>query len=299
VDVPPIGFRCAVSGSTPPPAPAVAAATGAPTVAPGPAGACRSDAQFVADVTVPDGTRFDAGQAFDKVWRLKNTGTCEWTENFALAFVSGERLGASTVQSLPNRVPPGGTVDVSVSMTAPSAPDEYTGYWRMTDVKGNDFGGKVSVQIRVGEATGAAVEPPIGADTTPAAALERPRTGTIIKAGSMADHGELNVENRSDSDIVLSLSSTPGQAFRSVYVRAGESFQLDFIPNGEYGIFYAAGSGWDNSTRGFTDESGLYRLDKTAAFTTKNGTYQHYDLTIESVEGNARRIPVSPSEFPE
>ena len=34
--------------------------------------ACTDRAQFLADVTVPDGTRFDPGQAFTKTWKLRN-----------------------------------------------------------------------------------------------------------------------------------------------------------------------------------------------------------------------------------
>jgi len=33
---------------------------------------CVPDAQFVADVTVPDDTVFKPGEAFEKIWRLKN-----------------------------------------------------------------------------------------------------------------------------------------------------------------------------------------------------------------------------------
>ncbi|PIU90073.1 MAG: hypothetical protein COS63_04110, partial [Anaerolineae bacterium CG06_land_8_20_14_3_00_57_67] len=46
-------------------------------------------AQFVADITVPDGASFAPGAAFTKTWRLKNIGTCTWTTSYALVFVSG------------------------------------------------------------------------------------------------------------------------------------------------------------------------------------------------------------------
>ena len=36
-------------------------------------------AQFVRDVTVPDGTTFLPGATFTKTWRLKNAGTCTWS----------------------------------------------------------------------------------------------------------------------------------------------------------------------------------------------------------------------------
>ncbi|KXK11504.1 MAG: hypothetical protein UZ14_CFX002002738 [Chloroflexi bacterium OLB14] len=38
-------------------------------------------AQFVADVTIPDGTNFAANTAFKKTWRIKNIGSCAWNSN--------------------------------------------------------------------------------------------------------------------------------------------------------------------------------------------------------------------------
>jgi len=32
-------------------------------------------AQFISDVTVPDGTKYEPGATFKKTWRLKNIGT--------------------------------------------------------------------------------------------------------------------------------------------------------------------------------------------------------------------------------
>lgn len=97
-------------------------------------------AQFIADVTVPDGTAFAAGAAFKKTWRLKNIGTCTWTTSYALVFDSGERMGAPASLNLPNSVAPGQTVDLSVDMTAPAAAGHYFGYWRFKNASGVLFG---------------------------------------------------------------------------------------------------------------------------------------------------------------
>ena len=68
-------------------------------------------AQFIADVTVPDGTNFAPGTAFKKTWRLKNIGTCAWSStDVSLIFDSGQNMGTSTsyaiadhCESRPNR----------------------------------------------------------------------------------------------------------------------------------------------------------------------------------------------------
>ena len=64
-------------------------------------------AQFVADVTVPDGTLFVPGAAFTKTWRLKNIGSCTWSTAYAIVFYSGTKMGAPSVVNLPTSVAPG------------------------------------------------------------------------------------------------------------------------------------------------------------------------------------------------
>ncbi len=57
-------------------------------------------AEFVKDVTVPDDTRLPPGEAFEKTWRLKNIGTCEWTPAYAIVFVGDNVLNARPRYSL-------------------------------------------------------------------------------------------------------------------------------------------------------------------------------------------------------
>ena len=97
-------------------------------------------AQFIADVTVPDGTRFDPGATFTKTWRLKNIGTCTWTTSYSLVFDSGEKMGAPASVNFPSSVPPGQTVDLTVNMTAPSSAGHYIGYWKFKNASGVLFG---------------------------------------------------------------------------------------------------------------------------------------------------------------
>ena len=97
-------------------------------------------AQFVADVTIPDGTSFKPGDTFNKTWRLKNVGTCTWTAGYTLVFVSGDQLSAPTAVKLPKAVAPGQTVDVSATMTAPASAGTYRGYWKLKNTSDKLFG---------------------------------------------------------------------------------------------------------------------------------------------------------------
>jgi len=106
-------------------------------------------ADFVADVTIPDGTQFNPGDTFTKTWRLKNVGTCSWTTAYAAVFDSGERMDGPTTQALTGNVNPGQTVDISVDLKAPTANGTYTGNWRLRNGSGVLFA-KFYVTIEVG-----------------------------------------------------------------------------------------------------------------------------------------------------
>jgi len=109
---------------------------------------CTLDAAFVADVTVPDGTVFEPGARIDKIWRIRNSGSCPWESGYTWVFVSGEQMGAAASQAVP-AVAAGGNVDIGVTMYAPSTPGTYTGYWRMKSPGGQVFGQTCSVGIVV------------------------------------------------------------------------------------------------------------------------------------------------------
>jgi serine/threonine-protein kinase len=109
---------------------------------------CTLDAVFVADVTVPDGTVFEPGARIDKIWRIRNSGNCPWESGYTWVFVSGDQMGAAPSQAVPATAT-GGSVDIGVTMYAPSAPGTYIGYWRMKSPDGQVFGQTGSVQIVV------------------------------------------------------------------------------------------------------------------------------------------------------
>jgi Ig-like domain from next to BRCA1 gene len=97
-------------------------------------------AQFVTDVTVPDGMRFNPGATFTKTWRLRNIGTCTWTTAYTMVFDSGTQMGTTTSVPFTQDVPPGGTIDLSVNMTAPNTAGNYTGFWKFKNASGTPFG---------------------------------------------------------------------------------------------------------------------------------------------------------------
>ncbi len=95
---------------------------------------------FVADITAPDGTVYAPGTAFNKVWRLKNTGTCTWDSRFDIAFESGDLMSAPKFGDLTAVIKPGDMVDFSVPMVAPAVDGKYVGKWMLVNADGVRFG---------------------------------------------------------------------------------------------------------------------------------------------------------------
>jgi hypothetical protein len=101
---------------------------------------CEDRAVFSGDVSIRDGTVLTPGEAFVKIWRLQNDGTCPWTQDYALTFFGGERMGAPETIPLGSIVPPGEMTDLAVDFVAPDEAGAYQGFWRLTGTGGRLFG---------------------------------------------------------------------------------------------------------------------------------------------------------------
>jgi hypothetical protein len=81
---------------------------------------------------VPDNTQFNVGVGFTKTWRLKNTGSCTWTQDFNAIWVNGDLLGAkSAVPFTTVDILPGEYAMIEVPMVAPSDEGTFQGYWML------------------------------------------------------------------------------------------------------------------------------------------------------------------------
>ena len=97
--------------------------------------------QFVSDVSVPDNTEIGAGTTFVKTWRLKNNGSCTWTSGYAMVFYNGDAMSGPASAPITNgTIPPGSTIDISVTLIAPTTPGTYRGNWRLRNSGGALFG---------------------------------------------------------------------------------------------------------------------------------------------------------------
>jgi ABC-type amino acid transport substrate-binding protein len=109
---------------------------------------CLNAMAFIKDVTIPDGTEMKPGQDFDKTWRIKNTGTCDWNSNYKLVFVQGDRMGGEPT-AVKGTVSSGANYDMTIDQKAPNNPGNYAGVWQMVDAQGTPFGERLWVKITV------------------------------------------------------------------------------------------------------------------------------------------------------
>ncbi len=118
-------------------------------------------AGFVADVTVPDNTRFQKEEKFTKTWRMRNAGGADWPKETVLVFVSGDQMTDVAKVEI-GEVKAGANVDISVDLVAPNADGTYKGNWQIQAGDKAFEGGKIYLVVQVGEqpvATPAPVTP--------------------------------------------------------------------------------------------------------------------------------------------
>ena len=98
-------------------------------------------ATFGKDVTIPDNTAVQPGQVFTKTWEIKNSGSCTWTSGYVLLFDSGDQMNAPATASITSgSIAPGGTLSISVELTAPTAPGTYQANFKLRSPDNIVFG---------------------------------------------------------------------------------------------------------------------------------------------------------------
>ena len=102
------------------------------------------------DLTVPDDTKMDPGEVFDKAWIFKNVGYCTWGEDFEIVFVDGDQMGEVSFKKIGVEVDPNEEVEVLVKLYAPNSAGTYRGDWMLRNEDGVEFA-PVWVQIKVVE----------------------------------------------------------------------------------------------------------------------------------------------------
>ncbi len=140
------------------PAPATFSPPTAPAGATGAGGDSCLKAEWVADITIPDGQIMQPGENFWKTWRIKNSGSCTWDSTYKIVYSSGNLMGGLYEYPFPGVAGPGDEIDISIYMKAPSENGTVRSNWMFQSPWGGTFGlGEYSdpfyVQVNVSDDT--------------------------------------------------------------------------------------------------------------------------------------------------
>jgi hypothetical protein len=94
----------------------------------------KDDSTFIRDITYPDGTLVKAGSTFEKVWRLRNAGTVQWS-NRQMVQIGSSPCRAPKAVPIPETAP-GHMVDVRVRVRAANRPTKCKIFFKMADSAG-------------------------------------------------------------------------------------------------------------------------------------------------------------------
>ena len=115
---------------------------------------CNNSA-YEGDVTIPDGTVLKGGEDFQKIWKLRNSGSCTWDEGFALVYIGGSSPNLDPINfeftNSNDFVAGGEAINIAIDLTTPCAVGKYEGHWRMRNDAGYYFGTILSVYVEVRE----------------------------------------------------------------------------------------------------------------------------------------------------
>ena len=112
--------------------------------------ACIYETRFVQDVTIPDDTEIKPGEKFEKIWRIRNAGTCDWDSSVQWVYTRGDELGSVTTVPMPATAV-GETADIAVTLIAPIDPGTYQSFWAIQAPDGRVSANSYYVQIVVPE----------------------------------------------------------------------------------------------------------------------------------------------------
>jgi hypothetical protein len=144
----PTPFRPPTAGNTPFPTPVLTTNPNPAPTAPPAVINCTDILIFVEDLTIPDGTLVQPGESLDKRWMVRNDGTCNWAEGYAIRLVSGLAMGVTEVQALyPARS--GSEAMIRMQFKAPGEAGRYITAWQAYNPNGERFGDPFFMEIVV------------------------------------------------------------------------------------------------------------------------------------------------------
>jgi hypothetical protein len=194
---------------------------------------CSPGASFVTDVTIPPNTAFPPGARMEKVWRVRNAGSCAWGVGYQLALVEGMSLGAPTEVPVPPTAA-GQPVDLAVTFSAPEEAGVYASVWQLQSPDGVSFGPTLTLSIIVGALAEGGVPP--DAPTGLQAAVTASGKGVQLTWQDISDNEDAFRVYREDTEASIGLAPANAQVFVDESVACGRTYRYGVV------AFNAAGA---------------------------------------------------------
>ncbi|HVN53838.1 MAG TPA: NBR1-Ig-like domain-containing protein [Anaerolineaceae bacterium] len=105
---------------------------------PGAASSVADKYQYIGQ-NLADRIQVRPGTPLTIVWTVKNAGTTGWTTQYTLRYFSGVKAEKDSY-NFAKAVPAGGTTTLTVSIIAPTAPGDYSTWWKLTNPQLQNFG---------------------------------------------------------------------------------------------------------------------------------------------------------------
>jgi hypothetical protein len=116
-----------------------------------PSEGCIDSMAFVEELS-EGGSELSPGETFARVFRVRNTGTCDWGEGYVFDY-GGGNVEAARMAGEPTPitevVPAGDVYELELNLTAPEESGDYQAFWYMLDPRGVSFGERLYVSVVV------------------------------------------------------------------------------------------------------------------------------------------------------
>jgi hypothetical protein len=207
--------------------------------------ACIPDATFVGDVTIPPGTAFPPGVRMDKVWQVRNSGSCAWGVGYELVQLAGAGLIAP--DSVP--VPPtaaGEAVDLAVTLWAPAEAGVYAHVWQLRSPEGGHFGPTLPLTIEIETLAQEDLPPDAPGDLT--ATVSDDGAGGVASAGhphpptvqltwsDQSDNEDAFRVYRADQEASIGLAPADAELYVDEEVACGNTYLYSVVAFNAAGI---------------------------------------------------------------
>jgi hypothetical protein len=200
--------------------------------------ACIPDATFVADVTIAAGTVFPPGARMDKVWQVRNSGTCAWGVGYELVLREGEVLGApSSMPVLPTVA--GETADLAATFVAPAEAGLYDSVWQLRSPDGSYFGPTLTLSVEV-KALVVESPPPIPPSNLQAAVGD---DGEVVRLTwtDQSDNEDAFRVYREDMAASIGLAPANAELFVDEQVTCGSTYRYSIVAFNASGVSASTG----------------------------------------------------------